>query len=723
MAFFEGLDEDKRYQNTIPERQNRITEGIEDTKYDLFGKQHGIWIGKNLVGLIFSALVIFLFLHMIVWQRIAVFLKMQDKIYVADSLSALLSIPGIIFFAVVFLASSRALFVFRRGTKTDHTIDKNGRPVANKDIYGDTRDMSEEEEALIFNKATDPTKIPGYEDILGYREGKHGEQILYAFKPKPNESNKNTILFGEPGSGKTVKYAIANIIQMAMRGVSIITTDSKGDLYKATAYIMEKFFGYEVKILNVKPVELRNSDGCDFLKIMKKGKNTDAKAQTIASTVIHNTEGSEFLDYWSKNELNLFKALILYITHNDEMIAQHKDNLAGLYDYVTTKSLAEITEDFALLSKTDPARQAFNIFANCDPKVQGQILNGFQTRIELMSNPDLKGLVASDEIDLTLPMKKRCIYYVVIPDTESTYNFIANLFFAELFIELCEYSDGLNETDKKAQIPVTFLLDEFYSTGTIPEFEKKISTVRSRKIALTLILQDLGQLERMYPDKGHTTILNAIPTKMLLGTNDLETAEYFANLMGTQTIKVEGERFIEERGDAIHVHPVQMKNEGYGKRLYMNPEQILRKPEDEILLICKGSMPTRVKKWVSYNHPLIKQNCYNPDGSYKERLTTQHVPQWVTEQENEEAEKKKKTEELKAKLGIGSGEEPKPKDKDHKEENGNKPEQKKETNNTPQPENNNNPENNDEKKIKKKEENEIGFDHEDDDDFLFGAFQ
>ncbi len=651
MAWFEGLDEEKRYKNSMPETQNRVTEGLNDLKYDLFGKQNGVAAPKNiLLALICSVLTVSI-LHILIVQGVKTLFEVQDSVYIADAVAAVFSPLGLIFTLIFVIIYVYLIFMLKRATKTDYTTDSRGIKVSNIAVYGDTREMNEKEKEQIFTRTENAMDIPGHEDILGY-ETINNKDMLYAFQPAPNESNKNMILFGEPGSGKTVYYAIANIIQMAMRGISVITTDSKGDLYRATAWIMEHFFQYEVKILNVKPQELRNSDGCDFLKIIKEGKNVEGKAETVAATIIKNTEAGDKLDYWAGNELNLLKALILYVVQNPEMKAQGKDNLAGLFDYCTTHTLAEVTSDMESLDKYSPARQAYNIFAECEPKVQGQILNGMQRRLSMLSNPDLKGLVSADEIDLRLPMKKRCIYYVVIPDTESTYNFMATLFFSELFIELAEYSDSLSGEEKKKQIPVTCLLDEFYSTGVIPEFEKKISTVRSRKIALTLILQDIGQLEHMFPEKGHTTILNAIPTKLLLGTNDLETAKYFSDLMGTQTIKVEGERMKEKRANVVQIRPEKMRNDGFGKRLYMNPEEIIRKSPDEILLISKGAMPVKIKKWLSYNHPLIKKHCYNSDGSYKELITGQHIPEWVKEEIAEKEEMQKRREELAAQLAA-----------------------------------------------------------------------
>ena len=145
-----------------------------------------------------------------------------------------------------------------------------------------------------------------------------------------------------------------------------------------------------------------------------------------------------------------------------------------------------------------PARMSYNIFASGSDTIKASVITGLGTRLQMFQNEDLQRLTAKSDIDLTLPAKEPCIYYVITSDMNSAYDFIGSLFYAFLFNKLVKYADST--PTGKCDNEVFCFLDEFANIGQIPDFNKKISTVRSRGIALIPILQSLGQLKNRYPN-------------------------------------------------------------------------------------------------------------------------------------------------------------------------------------------------------------------------------
>lgn len=567
---------------------------------------------------------VFIFISGFCIQNVKVTFKMQKAVYLSEIFhDGLLNPFGLIFTIVLTIGTIRFVFwILRRYKKDYHTDRERNYDISDKHTYGDADFQDEYERKKCFYRSDDPNHIKHNLDILG-RGIEDG--LLYSLRDDLKSMNGHMAIIGMSGSGKSAAFVTNKIYQGVKRGVSMIVTDSKGDLYANTAKLVHKY-GYKVKMLNLKSDQLMNSDGCDFFKTLG---DDDTKAGTLAETIIKNTEGDEKLDYFAKNELNLLKALILYVSTNKALIKAKKNNLTEIFNMVSTKTLEEMHQIFGLLDSEHPAKQAFNIFAACEPKIQGQILNGMAIRIQILSNKWAKRIVASDEIDLVEPMKSKCIYYVVISDTETAYKFIATLFFADIFIELCSYYDRVSqkcraENLKNPCIPVDFILDEYANTGAIPDFNTKVTTVRSRQIGITIIIQDIGQLKDMYGDNLANTILNNMPLKMLLKTTDYDTAQYFSNLLGLQTIRLEQRRYDQSATDIVHAHDNYTVSEGIGKRQLMNPDELINSLDNNDLILCvSGFHPVKLKKFMYSEHPMTKE-CVFVDPA-------KHTPKWRKE--------------------------------------------------------------------------------------------
>lgn len=498
----------------------------------------------------------------------------------------------------------------------------------NFDIYGDISDTTDE--------------------IFGTDDDKN----IYAFT-YPNGMNKNEAFFGAAGSGKTSSTVKTKIYQNLLKGRSMVVTDTKGDLYAQTSAVARKY-GYKVKALMLKPSLFKNSDGFNmFDNIKENDPELDSKADVIANIIIKNTSSErESENYWGLNEFNYYKCVIMYVATDPAMIRAGKNNLPGVFEFMATHNAKAMQGVFLNIPKESPIRHCYDIFANCSEQNQGQIINGASIRLGKLNNKYLKHVLSNSEIDMTAPMKKKCLYYVVISDTDDSYKFVSALFFSTTFNAMCDYSDSLTMEEKKNQLEVEFICDEYANSGGIIGLPIKIATLRSRKIGITLILQDKGQLETMYSEQETSTILNNCAIKGLLSTNDLATAEYFSDLMGQMTVLVENLRYYEDAADVIHAHSTIQKTLGEGNRPLMYPADLMngKLSRDELIYVISGMPPVKLQKYFAEKridgknvaiHPLEKEAW-----ELGEKKCNRHRPRWRKRLEEAEAAAKEKAEQM-----------------------------------------------------------------------------
>lgn len=496
--------------------------------------------------------------------------------------------------------------------------------ISEKETYGGAHFQTEEELKSNF------TIYDNIEDADGEVFGTDDKGQIYVFDYKSG-LNKNRFFVGAPGSGKSASIIKTTMYQDMKRGVSIVCTDCKGDLYKETSPVAREL-GYDVKVLMLKPELFKNSDGFNlFSTLHADDDELDSKADVYANIIIKNTSNElDSENYWGKNEFNLAKTVIMYIATDPVYVREERNNLPEVYKFLTSYGPKEMQGIFMNIRPDSPIRQSYDIFANCSEQNQGQIINGLAIRLSKLSNIYLQKLLSSDEIDFVAPMKRKCIYYVVTSDTDDSYKFIASLFFSGIFNAMCQYSDNLTKKEKEEQLPVDFCCDEYANTGGIQGLPKKISTVRSRKIGLLLILQDKGQFETMYTDSETSTILNCCVVKGLLSTNDINTAQYFSDLTGTRTVMIENLRYYENATDIVHAHDTVQKTMGEGQRNLMLPSELMngKLKRDEILYIISGMPPVRLKKYFSEKqgeaiHPYEKRAK-----KLGEAVCKEHIPEW-----------------------------------------------------------------------------------------------
>ena len=231
----------------------------------------------------------------------------------------------------------------------------------------------------------------------------------------------------------------------------------------------------------------------------------------------------------------------------------------------------------------------------------------------------IRNITTYNEINLVEAGKKKCAYFCITSDQDSTFDFLASLFFSFLFIRLVRYADNYGEGGK-LPVPVNFVLDEFPNIGAIPDFKKKISTTRSRAINISVIFQNLAQLQNRYPDGAWQEILGNCDTQLFLGCTDDVTAKLVSDRTGEVTVAVASKTKNLNTWRVCDFTPEYREARSIGKRKLLTPDEILRLPVHEALVIMRGQKVLKVKKYDYTNHPHSKLIV--------KKKASSHVPKW-----------------------------------------------------------------------------------------------
>lgn len=455
-----------------------------------------------------------------------------------------------------------------------------------KGTYGTSGYMSEEEKNQTFNIYEHPDETS--ETILG-RE-MDNENVLTT--PSDSRINRHIAVFGASGSGKSRAFARPYMLQGIKRGESFIVTDPKGELYESMSPMLREE-GYDVKMLNLK--DLKHSDAWNCLAEIE---NDDLKAQIFVDAIIQNTSGKENGDFWSLCEMSLLKALCLYVVKHPII----ETNMAEVYSLITTKKPYELDAMFDALPMNEEnkvAKAAYNIFQQASDNIKGGVVIGLGSRLQVFQSKVVENMTSRREIDLVKPGKEKCAYFCVTSDQHSAFDFIAILFYSMLFIKLVEFADS--QPGSRCPVPVNFVLDEFPNIGRIPDFCKKISTVRSRGLNICVIFQTISQLENRYPRGQWEEILGNCDTHLFLGCSDLTTAKFISEKTGIVTVKTSSHSYTEKQTPFKVIQTDGKESESVGKRNLMTPDEIMRYPD--ALIFVRGCKPIKVRKFDYSLHP------------------------------------------------------------------------------------------------------------------------
>lgn len=395
------------------------------------------------------------------------------------------------------------------------------------------------------------------------------------------------------GSGKSASYSIPNAFQMLG---SYVFTDPKGELYDRTAGFLKQN-GYDIKVLNL--VNPENSDGYNPLAHISSELDVDVIANTIVKG--QKSEGGGSDPYWDDMAEMLLKALIYYLI---AARPEEEQNLASCSEMVRAANSNGggnlLTELINQLPYDHPARMYYKSIEIAPEKTYGSILSSLQSKLGKFDSKEIAEVTSTDTINFSDIGTKKTAVYVISSDTHTAYDFLLTIFFAQMIQQLYNYAD---ENGGKLKTPVFFILDEFANIGKIPDFDKKISTSRSRGISFSVILQNLDQLESVY-EKSHETIMGNCDTHVFLGSNSFKTVEYFSKALGEKTITRGSKSVNRDKNDQRSGYSTSDQIMG---RALMTPDELRRMDNDLCIIYEKGLKPVKAKKYYYFETNMAKK--------------------------------------------------------------------------------------------------------------------
>ena len=481
--------------------------------------------------------------------------------------------------------------------------------------YGTAGWMGDQEMRTILEVAS-PSKARGI--ILGQNE--RGSVICL---PENTRLNKHIAVFGASGTMKSRGVIRPAIFQSIRRGESVVVSDPKSEMYADTVELFRKH-GYTVRVYNLLKPELSDSWNCMF----DLGGDT-LMAQVLTDVIISNTRGGEKGDhFWDNGESNLLKSLILYVDLDASRKPEER-NLPAVYQMLTQNSEKQLTALFDRLPVSHPAKAPYSLFSQGSDTVRAGIILGLGTRLQVLQSEAVRQITRHSDIDLAEPGKSKCAYFIILDDQNSSLEFLSSLFFAFLFIKLVRYADST--PDQKCKVPVNIILDEMNNIGIIPDFGRRLSTVRSRALQILMACQSLPQLQNRYPNNLWAELVGNADTQLMLGCTDDVSAEYFSSRSGDMTVEVNSTMTVRQSIAVAQVIPQYRYTEGLGRRRLLTPDEVLRLPNDELLIIIRGQKVLRAKKFDYTGHPYAKDCVKASILDYKSNHSPPPMPEIIQE--------------------------------------------------------------------------------------------
>lgn len=553
-------------------------------------------------------------------------------------------------------------------------VDDRGVATSMAGTYGTARWMNETEAKKVY-------EVGPVENVTGTILGQFtqdGEEVIaLPFEPT---GNRNLILIGPPGSGKSFGYVRTAVFQSIVRGESVVVTDPKGEIHNDMRKLLESR-GYKVKVFNLINLDLSNAWDCvQEIYDPITGNIDDQRVITFCKTVIANTGGganSKGDPFWESSEENLFRVAVSYcayirekslieiyerrakelltqlpyITQEDEQslieIVKNPEsamvdrrrvveylahsfygdeegdrklseweedaptcNISDIYDALLHNDLDKWEANFKYVPLSHPAASAWAVFKGMGERVQPNIVGGLNTRLQLFMTYKVRRVISNDDIRLANLGAEKTALFLIISDDNASMQLLSSLLLSFLFKDLKEAFDAVGG---EGRIPVNVVADELANTGVWPNFEKTIATARSRKIAVSLILQSLPQLTQLYGEENAETIIGCCNTMLVLGCNDKYTAEYISDKSGIVTIRAKS--VSDTRASSAGNRGVMQGyslSEGDGKRKLVNPDEVQHLDKEQILIMTNGQNMLEAKRFGFIHHPLFNDPHFVP---------------------------------------------------------------------------------------------------------------
>lgn len=419
---------------------------------------------------------------------------------------------------------------------------------------------------------------------------------------RPNNSrdligNNNVLVVGGAGTGKSRFVIKPNMLQM---NCSYVITDPSGEMITSLGTVLREH-GYKIKIFNI--ADMTHSNCYNPIRYVR----DEAGVNMVIDCLINNTtKGRSGGDnqFFVDAEKLLYSACIYYLI--DYCHVDSRKNFSSIMNMINSSSVNEQNPNakspldllFDKLPTNSLAFKYYKAFKQAAGKTLKSIIISCVTRLQPFMTPQVVNLTKVDTLDLGKLGDEKTALFIITPQADRTYSFLASMLYSQLFETLYHKGEQqkANGASEQMHIPVRCLMDEFANIGEVPEFPSKLSTMRKYNISATIVLQDIAQIEAMYKDNWKTLVGNC-STIIFLGTQEPNTLKYFSDLLGKKTIKSKS------RGVSKGGKGGSNKNFQNIGREVMTPDELGRMPADECIVYTQNMRPVRDKKYCYENHP------------------------------------------------------------------------------------------------------------------------
>ena len=461
--------------------------------------------------------------------------------------------------------------------------------------------------------------VKRYMDKDSYKNIILSQNMRLGLNAKKHRRNLNVLVVGGSGAGKTRFYAKPNLMQC---NTSFIVADPKGEMLRSIAPLLIEN-GYDIKVFNL--IEPENSDGYNpFVYIRKDEDVIKLTSNLIQNTTPKNAQQND--PFWEKSEIALDSALMLYLLHEAppeeqtfEMLMFLIENAATVEDEDESGYQSPVDILFNGLEEENPERIAvrqYKIFKQAGGKTAKSILISAAVRLAAFNLPEIAKMTSYDNLDIgTLGERKRAIF-CVIPDNDNSFNYLVGMLYTQAFQAL--YFNADNNHGGELPIPVHIVMDEFANVALPDNFERILATMRSRRISVSIIIQNMAQLKALFKDSWENITGNC-DTLLYLGGNEQSTHEYISKMLGKETIDTR------TRGITKGQHGSSNTNYQNAGRELLTLDEVRLLDNSNALIFIRGERPLIDKKFDILSHPNIAKTADGKAVPYKHSKSEKYL--------------------------------------------------------------------------------------------------
>ena len=446
------------------------------------------------------------------------------------------------------------------------------------------------------------------------------QNVRIGLDGRRHRRNLNTLVIGGSGAGKTRFFGKPNLMQC---NTSFVILDPKGEQLRDVGNLLEKE-GYVIKVVDL--INMNRSHCYNPFRYIK----DDKDVLKLITNLIRNTtpKGSQTNDpFWEKSETALLEALCLYLLHE---APEEEQNFTMVMEMIAAAEVKEDDEEyqspldelFERLEIRNPnslALKQYKIYKQAAGKTAKSILISVGVRLSAFNLESIASLTATDELELDLVGERKTAIFAVIPDNDSTFNFLIGMLYTQLFQMLYYQADIVH--GGALPVPVHFLMDEFANVALPDEFDKLLSTMRSRLIFVSIIIQNLAQIKGLYKDSWESIVGNC-DTLYYLGGNEQSTHKFMSEYLGKETLDTNTYGKSSGRSGNYSTNYQQA-----GREL-LTPDEVRLLDNDYGLLFIRGERPVFDKKYDILKHPRINETTDGNANPYLHGKIKYSIDEW-----------------------------------------------------------------------------------------------